>query len=97
MDEQIQAPKVKKWSDKAHVNKYYREYYHKTKEIKNAYTGWTRDPEKVKEYARNYSKTRGQELIECEVCKMELKRVNMSYHKKSKVHQQCLRVQHLDI
>jgi hypothetical protein len=82
--------KVKKWSDPEYKKKYFREYYHKKKDLKGR-TGWTNDPEKVREYHKHYNATRNQELVECPLCKVEVKRKQLSYHNlHSKIHKVLL-------
>lgn len=84
--------KCSKWTPEYH-RKYHLEYYHKHKNVSRDYKRWTDEPIPKEDYYKNYHKIVGQQIIKCDVCDIELKRCQLSYHvKHSKVHKTALQL-----
>jgi hypothetical protein len=90
---------TKKWQDPEYKKNYNREYYLKTRQLKNTekvfVDGWTKDPELKKEYFKKYHVEKRKQEFECEVCKCTITYAKKSYHQKSKVHLNALRLRQL--
>lgn len=101
MEEPIVEVKQPKWTPD-YNRKYHLEYYHKHKKVSRSNNRFTDDPQIKEDYFKNYHKMVGQQIVRCDVCDIDLKRCQMSYHvKHSKIHQTTLKLKekvknHLD-
>lgn len=91
LTETSNSMKYKKWEDPDYKKQYFRNYYHRNKNLKNKdriidVENWTKDPQLRKEYFKRYKETKGSEPFECEVCKCMITMNNKSNHRKTKVH-----------
>lgn len=89
--------KFLKWNDAEYKRNYYKEYYHKNKNLKNKprvveTENWTKDPDKVKEYLKEYKRTKGNEKEICSVCQVEHTINNRYLHRKTKIHLNALKL-----